>query len=38
MINRTPTALDDQADLIIRDDVSRALLAIWHACQRLPGA
>ena len=33
MINRTPTALDDQVDLIIRDDVSRALLAVWQAWQ-----
>jgi NAD-dependent deacetylase len=33
MINRTPTALDDQADFIIHDDVSRALLAVWQAWQ-----
>jgi NAD-dependent deacetylase len=33
VINRAPTALDDQADLIIRDDVSRALLAVWQTLQ-----
>jgi NAD-dependent deacetylase len=37
MINRTPTPLDDQADVIIRDDVRRALLAIaraWRDAER----
>ena len=30
VINRTPTPLDDQADVIIRDDVRRVLQAVAH--------
>ncbi len=33
IINRTRTALDEQADVILRADVSRALLAVWRAWQ-----